>query len=71
MWLGIITVFAAVLGGIVSAHASSAGLTAAVSNLSESTNEIARMAALNNSLQEKLLGQDASISKLAEESFKP
>jgi hypothetical protein len=104
IWLGIITVFMAVLGGIVSAHApaktwhrvsyvvlfviagaasvwlvirisnenaaSSAGLTAALSNLSESTNEIARMAALNNSLQEKLLGQDARISKLAEESFK-
>src|SRR5712692_5164946 len=104
IWLGVVTVFMAVLGGIVSAHApnkpwhkvayvilfvmvgaasvwliirisnenvaANAGLSSALSDLSVSTKEIARMAALNTSLQEKLLGQDARISKLADESFK-
>jgi hypothetical protein len=104
IWLGIVTVFMAVLGGIVSAYAltttrlkvtyvalfviagaasvwlvirisnensaSHAALTNALSNLGYSTKEIARMTELNTSLQQKLLGQDARISKLAEESFR-
>lgn len=104
IWLGIVTVFMAVLGGIVSAHAptnkwhkiaymvvfvmagaasvrlvirisneseaSNVGLTNAVGNLNQSTHEITRMTKLNTELQEKLLAQDAGISKLAEESFK-
>jgi hypothetical protein len=45
-------------------------LTTALGDLGRSTGDIARITGLNTQLQKKLLGQDARISKLAEESFK-
>src|SRR5229473_4353267 len=45
-------------------------LTNALTNLGHSTDEISRVTALNTSLQERLLGQSARISNLAEESFR-
>jgi hypothetical protein len=45
-------------------------LSNSLGNLGRSTQEISRVTGLNTALQEKLLGQGARISTLAEESFK-
>jgi hypothetical protein len=45
-------------------------LSLSLSNLTAATQETNRVTTLNTQLQEQLLGQDAKISKLAEESFK-
>jgi hypothetical protein len=101
IWLGVVTVLMAVLGGIVSAHApaklwhkvayvaafvlagaasvwliikisnenaaASTGLSIALKNLETSTTNIANMTVRNTELQNRLLSQSATISKLSEQ----
>jgi len=67
--LGMIAIICVIKQSKESAVANQ-NLTNALTNLGRSTTDIARITNLNTQLQEKLLGQDARISKLAEESFK-